>query len=93
MFKFLFARKDGEVKQESQREVAERALEELNTILSGLDPKPAVQINMATGQIDVTWPDQMPDEALALPAPAEGTSDAIEDIAKQVEEAVEAKAA
>lgn len=89
MFKFLFARKDGEVKQETQRDVATRALDELNTVLSGLDPKPAVQINMATGQIDVTWPDQMPDEALALPAPAEAEVAKAEDIAKKVEDAVE----
>ena len=85
MFKFLFASKDGDVKQESQREVATRALDELNTILSGLDPKPAMQIDMATGQIGVTWPDQMPDEALALPAPVEGEADTVENIAKQVE--------
>ena len=71
MFKFLFGRKAEDVKVETQREVATRALSELNIVLDGLETKPAIKLDMSSGQIEIDWPDQMPDEALALPAPEE----------------------
>ena len=100
MFKFLFGKKDVEVAIETQRQTATRALEELNTVLAALDPKPSVKLDMNSGQIEVDWPDQMPDEALALPAPTEEKPEEIvekpetvEEIAEAVEEAVAEKAA
>ena len=87
MFKFLFGKKDVEVAIETQRETATRSLKELNTILAGLDPKPALQVDMNSGQIEVTWPDQMPDEALALPAPEEKKPEDVKELAKSVEDA------
>lgn len=91
MLKFLFGRGKTEdvVKQESQREVATRALEELNMILGGLDPKPSVHLDMANGQIEVNWPDQMPDEALALPAPDAEAKETIKDAAETSDSATE----
>jgi len=94
MFKFLFGKKDVEVAIETQRQTATRALEELNTILAGMDPRPALTLDMSSGQIDVAWPEQMPDEALALPAPTEEEGpETAEKIAEAVEEAVAEKAA
>lgn len=98
MFKFLFGRKEDAPVVETQRQVATRALEELNTVLEGLETKPAVKLDMNTGQIEVDWPEQMPDEALALPAPedqapadavkpAETAKDKVEELAAKVEEA------
>ncbi len=93
MFKFLFARKGDTVVKQTQREIATRALDDLNAILDGIDPKPSVQIDMATGQIDVTWPDQMPDEALALPAPEKTTAPKAEPEADAKPEEAEAEKA
>jgi len=94
MFKFLFGGKaKDEPKIETQREVGTRALEELNAVLEGLDPKPSVTLDMASGQIEVTWPEQMPDEALALPAPeaakeaADEATDKVKELADDVAEA------
>lgn len=82
MLNFIFGRDrkgKAEPRVETQRETATRALDELNGVLAGLDPKPRVGFDPATGAIDVTWPDQMPDEALALPAPkAPGADDALD---------------
>ena len=55
--------------RETQRETATRALSELNEILAGLDVKPKLSFDPATGAVELELPDQMPDEALALPAP------------------------
>lgn len=71
MFKFLFGAKDAApvVKRETQRETVARALKEINTILVGLDPKPAITLYPAEGTLTIALPEQMPDEAKALPAP------------------------
>ncbi len=69
MLKFLFSRSAGDLKIEPQRVVVTRALTDLNSILAGLDPKPKITLDPETGAISIDLPVQMPDEALALPAP------------------------
>ena len=69
MFKFLMDRVKGKPVVETQRQTATRALSELNDILDGLQEPPKVTIDLANGRIEVALPDQMPDEALALPSP------------------------
>lgn len=72
MFNFLFRRgKIEAVKSETQREAFERALGEINGILAELDPKPTLTFDPVSGEISLALPEQMPDEALALPAPEE----------------------
>lgn len=78
MFKFLFGKKAGKAKIETQRDTVVRVVEELNSVLALMADKPVVGVDLNTGLITVDLPDQMPDEALALPAPS-------------AEEAVEAK--
>lgn len=68
MFRFLFS-KSGPKKAETQRETVERALSELNGVLALMTDKAKVTVDMNVGLIDVELPEQMPDEALALPAP------------------------
>ena len=72
--------KKGEVKvvPETQREMVVRAVGEVNTVLLSLDPKPKISFDPATGAIELALPEQMPDEALALPAPNEAGSDAMD---------------
>ncbi len=77
MFKFLFSKKSG-VAAETQRQTVERTVEELNSVLALMADKPLVGVDLNSGLITVELPEQMPDEALALPAPAE---DASEDVA------------
>jgi hypothetical protein len=75
MFKFLFRRKAGaEPAQETQRETLERAIGEINEIMTGLADKPKLTVDMETGGLTLELPEQMPDEALALPAPAGETT-------------------
>ncbi len=71
MFKFLFGKK-GQVEavKETQRQTAERALAELNAVLSGLSTQPRIAIAPGAAIITIDWPEQMPDEAMALPAPS-----------------------
>jgi hypothetical protein len=71
MFKFLFGRKDDAPKivRETQRQTAERALRELNEVLAGLSPKAKITIYPDEGTLTIELPEQMPDEARALPAP------------------------
>lgn len=69
MFKFLFGKKGGKPAIETQRDTVARALEELNSVLVVMADKPVVGVDLNTGLITVDLPDQMPDEALALPAP------------------------
>jgi len=76
MFKFLFGRKGGaEPVKETQRETLERAIGEINEIMTELTDKPKLTVDMETGGLTLDLPDQMPDEALALPAPSEEDSD------------------
>lgn len=69
MFKFLFGKTGGKAKIETQRDTVARAVEELNSVLALMGNKPTVGVDLNTGLISVDLPDQMPDEALALPAP------------------------
>ncbi|MBT0957006.1 hypothetical protein IV417_06395 [Alphaproteobacteria bacterium KMM 3653] len=72
MLRFFFGgKKAEEAKVETQREGFIRVLGELNDLIGGLDPKPAVTVDPATGRIELRLPKQLPDEALALPAPKE----------------------
>lgn len=70
MLKFLFS-KTGMKKAETQRETVERALGELNGVLALMADKAKVSVDLNSGLIEVVLPEQMPDEALALPAPDE----------------------
>lgn len=71
MFKFLFGNKADapEIKRETQRETVERAQKELNEILAMLTPKAQITIYPDEGTLTIDLPEQMPDEAKALPAP------------------------
>lgn len=71
MFEFLrkIGAKTPAAVAETQRQTVERALGEVNEIIAALDVKPAVRFDPASGAIALELPEQMPDEALALPAP------------------------
>ncbi len=71
MFKFLFGNKANapEMKRETQRETVERAQGEINEILATLSPKPRITIYPGEGTFTIELPEQMPDEAKALPSP------------------------
>lgn len=76
MFKFFKSRFAGVTATvETHRQIVERALAEVNTVVGLMDEKPKVTIDPATGSVTLELPDQMPDEALALPAP-EAVADA-----------------
>ena len=94
MFKFLFGAKQAapEVKRETQRETVLRAQTELNEILAGLSPKARITIYPEEGTITIDLPEQMPDEAKALPAP-EKTAPASETAETTPEAASETPAA
>ncbi len=72
MFKFLFGDKTTTVqaKQETQRETVLRAQKELNAVLAKLSPKARITIYPEEGTLTIELPEQMPDEAKALPAPS-----------------------
>jgi hypothetical protein len=69
MFKQIFGKLTAAKHVETQRETIERALAEVNGLVAGLAIKPTVTFDPETGAVSLTLPDQMPDEALALPAP------------------------
>lgn len=69
MFKFLFGKTGGKAKIETQRDTVARALEEVNSVLTLMADKPTIGVDLNTGLISIELPKQMPDEALALPAP------------------------
>ena len=78
LFKFLFGTKPGaEAVKETTRQTAERALEELNGVLAMLPEQPRVTV--APRMIDIDWPEQMPGEAKALPAPSDEGAQATEE--------------
>ncbi|MBU2980875.1 hypothetical protein KO498_03520 [Lentibacter algarum] len=54
---------------ETQRQTVERALAEINAVMGDMDVKPKLSFVPDTGEISLELPEQMPDEALALPAP------------------------
>jgi hypothetical protein len=71
MFNFLKSRMGGiRPVVETQRKTFERALVEVNDIVALMVTKPKVTIDPATGTVAFELPDQMPYEALALPAPS-----------------------
>lgn len=72
MFKFLFGRtskKPEVIVRETQRETVMRTVRELNEILSGLSPRATISVDLQHGTLSIELPEQMPDEAKALPAP------------------------
>lgn len=70
MFKFIKSRLGGvKTVTETQRQTVERALAEVNDIVALMTDKPKITIDPATGAVALELPEQMPDEALALPAP------------------------
>ncbi|MFT5007138.1 MAG: hypothetical protein ACJAXK_002103 [Yoonia sp.] len=70
MFKFLKTRMGGlKPVVETQRQTIERALNEVNEVVALMAVKPKIMIDPETGAVALELPDQMPDEALALPAP------------------------
>ncbi len=71
MLKFLFGGKTKTVKT-TQRESVQVLLDDLNSILVTMSDKPKITVDPNAGTIALELPEQMPDEALALPAPAEG---------------------
>ena len=88
MFKFFFGKKNETpevIVQETQRETMVRALGEVNEILAGMDVKPKMTFDLEIGLFEMELPEQMPDEALALPAPeakAETVVEAVKEVAK-----------
>lgn len=81
MFKFIKSRFGGvKTTTETQRQTVQRALAEVNEVVALMAYKPKVTIDPATGSVTLDLPDQMPDEALALPGPkADLEADPIDD--------------
>lgn len=79
MFKFLFGKSDGKAVIETQRDTVVRTVDELNAVLALMADKPVIGVDLNTGLIAVDLPDQMPDEALALPAPNGDDGDAVDE--------------
>jgi len=76
MFKFLKTRLGGvQPTVETQRQTIDRAMGEVNEILALMTAKPKITFDPETGTIALALPDQMPDEALALPAPDADNAD------------------
>lgn len=69
MFKFLFGGRGETAVIETKRQSFERLVMELNTAIDELADKPKVTFDPVTGHVTFELPEQMPDEALALPAP------------------------
>ena len=69
MFEFLKKFGAAQPVTETQRQTVERALGEINEILAGLEDKPALRFDPVAGVLALELPEQMPDEAIALPAP------------------------
>lgn len=90
MFKFLFKGRGEAAVVETKRQSFERLVSELNTAIDELADKPKVTLDPATGHVAFELPEQMPDEALALPAPTtEPVKEAIEDLAESADAAAE----
>lgn len=68
MLKFLFGGKSRAAKT-TQRDTIVALLGDVNAIIDGMSEKPKITIDPNTGAISLDLPEQMPDEALALPAP------------------------
>ena len=71
MLNFLFGGK-GKAKNATQREIVETLIKDLNEIVATMADKPKIVVDPNTGALELQLPDQMPDEALALPSPDDG---------------------
>ena len=91
MLRFIFGKKNNSatVKTETQRESFERVMAELNGLLADQPIKPSITVDMATGQLVLGLPEQLADEALALPAPTEDEGAEVEDVAEATEDTAE----
>lgn len=76
MLKFLFGGRGQPAIIETKRQSFERLVAELNAAIDELPEKPKVTLDPATGHVAFELPEQMPDEALALPKPVEDAPDA-----------------
>jgi hypothetical protein len=94
MFKFLKfgLGKKSKVVIETQRQTFERLVLELNEAIDALDEKPAVTLSPMSGNISFALPEHFPDEALALPAPAQTVEAVAEVASEKVEDAEEVAA-
>ncbi|RLJ59003.1 hypothetical protein BCF46_1145 [Litoreibacter meonggei] len=93
MLKFLFRGREKEVVVETQRQNFERIISELNSAIDGLPVKPRVTLDPVTGHVELHLPEQMPDEALALPAPTGGINDEKQETPDAVTDAVKGEVA
>ena len=93
MFKFLFHGRNKEVVVETQRQSFERLVSDLNDAIDGLPIKPRVTLDPTTGHVELHLPEQMPDEALALPAPQEEPAQEAVEPTKEVTPEAEAEEA
>ncbi len=75
MLNFLFGLKGKSGKIVTQRQTIERALDDLNAVTALMEEKPKISFDPASGAISLSLPEQMPDEALALPAPEMADAD------------------
>ncbi|SFR44223.1 hypothetical protein [Litoreibacter janthinus] len=82
MLKFLFRGREKDVVVETQRQSFERIVSELNAAIDGLSVKPRITLDPATGHVDLHLPEQLPDEALALPAPTDEAEQVTEETAE-----------
>ncbi|WP_095589199.1 hypothetical protein [Actibacterium ureilyticum] len=90
MLKFLFGgRKPAEAKPETQREAFARLVGDLNEAIVALPEKPKFVIDPETGGFELVLPEQLPDEALALPAPEVEVPELEESVEEVAEEAAE----
>jgi len=79
MLRFIFGKKETPtVKTETQRESFERVMSELNGLLDEQTIKPSITVDMGTGAVVLTLPEQLADEALSLPAPEEANAPSVE---------------
>ena len=76
MLKFLFRGKKAETKVETNRESFERVVTELNALIAAQPVKPKLILDPESGAIALDLPEQLADEALALPAPDESETTA-----------------
>ncbi|WP_420863321.1 hypothetical protein [Algirhabdus cladophorae] len=94
MLRFIFGKKDTPtVKTETQRESFERVMAELNELIADQPVKPSLTVDFTSGRLSLDLPEQLADEALALPAPAETQDEEPVKDADESEEAADADAA
>lgn len=89
MLKFLFGnRADApQAAAETTRMALTRMQADLNAVLESLPEKPKVTFDPVSGAITLDLPEQLPDEALALPAPDPEDVSSEETISEDTKEA------